>query len=794
MLVLLLLAFQDPGALIDRLRSERIEEREDAARQLREIGRPALDELGKARRDPDPEVAGRAGHLIRQIQGTAEFSPALLKAFPGIEKELGNGNDHDWTLAFLKAIRGSLTPEDVAPLAAGAVRGAATNEEKHNVCMAVRDLGLRPALRPVVDLLKDRDEEVRRTASIALRQMAARETIPEVCALLRHPDGKVRLIAVDLLPGLGAKESIPQITRLLADREGGVRGIAAGALARLEGPAAVPKLLMVLKLDPAPWVRLQAARALAELRPGESAPAILGLLRDPDASVRLGALELLDPRSCRDACPELARLLADPSADIRQKAVGFLEFLNSPEGRPDMIRLLHDGDAGVRGKAAAALGSMRVKSAAPELLPLLEDGDAGVRGSAAVALGLLAARDAIPRLIRLLDDPEPEVRGHGLSAIALLDAREAVPALTRLLNSEKVVRLRGRLCMTLADLDGKAALPALLGLASGGEPEVIRALGRLGAREAIPQIRKLLQRQDNDVRTAAIEALGVLQAAESAPDLVRLLHHPGDDFCTCHPALWALANMDTPESLPSILSMLGNTDENHFGLVAAVLGYLNAREAVPLLTDRLKDEGELALLAGLALGELGTADAAPVLVENLRWGGTRGSRAAEALVHLGAKDQIPAMVRLLERVDSVEKGGVAAALCQMGSKEGVALLLRPNRQLSALNALRRAEVWSELRRKQISSRPPRMTIEALLRQLEGKDLRIEGSGDREVCSALEARLSWYGPARISGLEALSNLEFQSAEWILETDRIRIVTREEAERFWHAWWDAEQQRK
>ena len=85
-ILLALLVPQSSRDLVERLRSDEVEEREEAARLLREMGRPALADLQKASRDADSEVAGRARRLVRLIYGTENFTPALLESFPGIEE------------------------------------------------------------------------------------------------------------------------------------------------------------------------------------------------------------------------------------------------------------------------------------------------------------------------------------------------------------------------------------------------------------------------------------------------------------------------------------------------------------------------------------------------------------------------------------------------------------------------------------------------------------------------------------------------------------------------------------
>ena len=126
LLLALLLIPQEARELIEKLRSDQIEERDEAARKLKELGKPALRDLDQATKDKDPEVASRARQLIRVIRGVDQLTPSLTKLFPELEVRLGAGTDQDWTVAFLAALNVGLKKEDLEPLAARAVRGAAT--------------------------------------------------------------------------------------------------------------------------------------------------------------------------------------------------------------------------------------------------------------------------------------------------------------------------------------------------------------------------------------------------------------------------------------------------------------------------------------------------------------------------------------------------------------------------------------------------------------------------------------------------------------------------------------------
>jgi outer membrane lipoprotein-sorting protein len=65
---LVLLLGQSVGELVEKLRSESVEERDDAENQLRKLGKTNLPELEKLSRDRDPEVARRIQGILEPIR------------------------------------------------------------------------------------------------------------------------------------------------------------------------------------------------------------------------------------------------------------------------------------------------------------------------------------------------------------------------------------------------------------------------------------------------------------------------------------------------------------------------------------------------------------------------------------------------------------------------------------------------------------------------------------------------------------------------------------------------------
>lgn len=140
---------QDPQKevreLVEKLRSENPQEREKAALMLEGIEKAAIPTLEKAVTDPDTEVAQRARQILRTIEFAQKLTPALKKAFPGVQLRLLSDRGHAWAGVFLEAVaekagrrlHPTLMRPDIEILTAPAVRHALTTEEQEKVCLAI---------------------------------------------------------------------------------------------------------------------------------------------------------------------------------------------------------------------------------------------------------------------------------------------------------------------------------------------------------------------------------------------------------------------------------------------------------------------------------------------------------------------------------------------------------------------------------------------------------------------------------------------------------------------------------
>ena len=113
--------------------------------------------------------------------------------------------------------------------------------------------------------------------------------------------------------------------------------------------------------------------------------------------------------------------------------------------------------------------------------------------------------------------------------------------------------------------DTEAAVPILVEmLESGEEPEdtqlsVLKARGRLGKSMEVP-VSPLIERlkdENPQIRLQAVESLGKLGSKEAVPPLLKLL----DEEPNKYPIIWALGEIRDERAIPALNKMLAGEDE-----------------------------------------------------------------------------------------------------------------------------------------------------------------------------------------------------------------------------------------
>ncbi|PCC71352.1 HEAT repeat [Nannocystis exedens] len=248
-----------------------------------------------------------------------------------------------------------------------------------------------------------------------------------------------------------------------------------------------------------------------------------------------------------------------------------------------------------------------------------------------------------------VDDANLHERAQALAASPAIDPA-LVADILRLLTSAPPA-LRKDLAGLIAKLERDAAAAALVAAderPAAPSPADILALARRGpaARAELPTLLRLLDNEDEELRSRAAEAIGAVApgSAELLPRLLAaLFHHPGPGPRANRYAR-AVASVG-PTAAPELLRKLetGSPGERALAVTALCVLSLDSPQpaALPLLSRACEDQalGDARAHAVAALGALaGTSEAVlPRLAELLRDRDVRvGREAAVALARSGA--------------------------------------------------------------------------------------------------------------------------------------------------------------
>jgi HEAT repeat protein len=254
-----------------------------------------------------------------------------------------------------------------------------------------------------------------------------------------------------------------------------------------------------------------AMERLVNLRPSHWAavePVLLGMLGKVRGDARTRLVQLFVDRG---AVETAMRDLASDHADVRIRAAARLGVLSWREAVPALCRLLVDPDADVRRSAVVALGDIGDPDAAGPLLARISSRRPlptlhVVRAVARLGLG------AQPSLATAVTHRDPLVRATAVEIIGVLGAVGLARPVIKLLDHDADLAVRVRAAATLGQLGTPAARGPLLAATAAREPEHLRAvacraLGELGAVEAVPRLTELLSDAAHPVYYNAAEAL-----------------------------------------------------------------------------------------------------------------------------------------------------------------------------------------------------------------------------------------------------------------------------------------------
>ncbi len=362
--------------------------------------------------------------------------------------------------------------------------------------------------------------------------------------------------------------------------------------------------------------------------------------------LRLQATEALGYIESDKSVTHLITLLKEEDDDIRKAAVVALGRLNSPAAVSRLITMFDDEDREVASEAMKALEEVG-ESAVDSLIKALQSSEVSTVWRAMVVLGELKAEKAVDDIIPLLTHPNSFTSWQAREVLGRFKSEKVLEAMIELLSDPESI---DKAAAVLGYLGYSDAVGPLMDVYSQGIPHhakrnIINALGRLKAAEAVGFLTKILDGDQVVLQSAAAKALGLIGSVESLPVLVK--HYQNDDLTLKRSILEAYASYENPKQIHRLVKAFK------------------------------ENQSELRLIAIELLNDIGQSNIIDDLVYLLNDPEKKVQEAAKNKLLDRRKEAIPGMVRVLRTTkDQSLQREIIYTLRDTGSEDAVAPLIR----------------------------------------------------------------------------------------------------------------------
>ncbi|MGB9710040.1 MAG: HEAT repeat domain-containing protein [Thermodesulfovibrio sp.] len=456
----------------------------------------------------------------------------------------------------------------------------------------------------VIPLLREEEAYLRNTAILIIKEIGHRA--PElIYKLLKDKDSDIRKFALDLIADIKEGFDGARILPLLKDENGNVRAAAAHALGELGYKEAIPILIECLKDEE--WVVFYVLQALAQLKAEEASESIGELLLSTDSLlIKAEAIDTLGKIGTEKVAAPLLKYFPVATKDEKKEIVKALI----------RIGIIPDGQ-GLK----------------EEILSIFAEQEWEEKLIALKAVKLLNLVEAVPLIVEEAGALDPSCFDYEEKIEALQETLLSIDSEDELISMIEKNKLKYRakafVIKVLGKLRSKKAVPVLIKLLEDIKRDIriasAKALGEIGDKEVLqPLIKRSTEDPDANVKKAAIEALGMIRVPEAYEPLYHLLEKEAyPDIIEAIVA--ALISIDQERFLKNlksykkevkqalagmtysidILNMLSQCEDKEVQKAAIYgLGRVATEEAIAKILEFIKSDAlELKKAAILALGE-----------------------------------------------------------------------------------------------------------------------------------------------------------------------------------------------
>ena len=380
---------------------------------------------------------------------------------------------------------------------------------------------------------------------------------------------------------------------------------------------------------------------------------------DGDAKQKIRAIKDFS-RQGSTGLASISGYLTDESVDVRREAVKAIVGIGGISTLDPLVAASHDNDAEIQERAVDGMVNFYLPGYVQK--GWMES----VKHAGASVAGMFG--DQNDQVI----DPDTPVRA------------EVIEAVVRLIGGAASVEARANAARVAGILRARAAVPALsAALRSKSDGlifESLIALQKIRDASAGSAAMFLVRDLDEKLQIAAIDLVGLLRTKDAVPDLKRVVENGNKK--PRRAALAALGQIADPSSLAYFEQYLNDKDDGMRAAAAEGIGRVGAPADRTLVQQLFQGEKRVSLRLSLAfalvgLGDIDEATDGPLryLSSNLTSRSWKGV-ASPFLAELARKPQVRTVIHqmLKDLGDKDELMGLAGVLAQSGGKDSIAPL------------------------------------------------------------------------------------------------------------------------